>query len=272
MKKLMIVALVFCAEVTAQAKPFSSNKPYNQMTEEEKAVRRQEAMRNRLEHFGGDMIKPGSQKGRILFVNGQSAVKEDEIKAVIASVTRQFKYNVACVADSGEKVTPANATQKLKALGADIAIFVTECDACDNMVLVAPDAGWAIVNASAVVKDATNDAFRNGRMRKQLTRAFYAASGAMNSKYPGSLMGVVRKPEDLDRLGESAPVDVIQRSRDALEAYGVTPEIKTFYRRACEQGWAPAPTNAIQQAIWDEIHALPAKPIRIKPETKKVAE
>ena len=44
---------------------------------------------------------------------------------------------------------------------------------------------------------------------------------------------------------------------------------RTVYRKACEEGWAPQPTNDVQKAIWDKVHAMPTEPLKIKPETKK---
>ena len=41
------------------------------------------------------------------------------------------------------------------------------------------------------------------------------------------------------------------------------------YQDACEMGVAPAPTNDVQKAIWDKVHAMPTEPIKIKPEEKK---
>ena len=43
----------------------------------------------------------------------------------------------------------------------------------------------------------------------------------------------------------------------------------TTYRKACEEGWANPPTNDVQKAIWDKVHALPTEPLKIKPEEKK---
>ena len=45
-------------------------------------------------------------------------------------------------------------------------------------------------------------------------------------------------------------------------------EVST-YKKACEEGWAPNPTNEFQKAIWDKVHELPTEPIKIKPEEKK---
>ena len=50
------------------------------------------------------------------------------------------------------------------------------------------------------------------------------------------------------------------------------PVMMVTYGRAVREGWAPAPTNEYQKAIWDKIHAMPTEPIKIKPETKKVAD
>jgi hypothetical protein len=40
---------------------------------------------------------------------------------------------------------------------------------------------------------------------------------------------------------------------------GVKPISVVTYRKAVEAGWAPAPTNDIQRAIYDEVKKAPAK-------------
>ncbi|MBR4617332.1 MAG: hypothetical protein IKO55_17115, partial [Kiritimatiellae bacterium] len=47
--------------------------------------------------------------------------------------------------------------------------------------------------------------------------------------------------------------------------------VGTYYD-ACEEGWAPPPTNAVQKAIWDKVHQLPTKPLTIKRESAKRKE
>ena len=49
-----------------------------------------------------------------------------------------------------------------------------------------------------------------------------------------------------------------------LKRFGVKKEAKIPYRVAAQQGWAPAPTNDIQKAVWDEVHAIPKKPVKIQ--------
>ena len=60
-------------------------------------------------------------------------------------------------------------------------------------------------------------------------------------------------------------------ARSYFTRMGVSPTRKGTYEAAVKQGWAPAPTNDIQKAIWDKVHQLPTKPIQIKfdPKTDK---
>ena len=50
---------------------------------------------------------------------------------------------------------------------------------------------------------------------------------------------------------------------------GVAVRRRVSYRKACQEGWAPAPTNDIQKAIWDKVHAVPATPMKIEFDPKK---
>ena len=47
--------------------------------------------------------------------------------------------------------------------------------------------------------------------------------------------------------------------------------VSSIFTLMFQQGWAPAPTNEVQQAIWDKVHQIPDKPITIEfdPKTDK---
>ena len=51
------------------------------------------------------------------------------------------------------------------------------------------------------------------------------------------------------------------------------PYIESTYRKACREGWAPAPTNDVQKAIWEDINATkergPANALPIPSPKKK---
>ena len=128
-----------------------------------------------------------------------------------------------------------------------------------------------MVNVAPLAKGAgEKPQFFAARVQKELTRGFCLLAGAQNSGYPDALVGCMTKPEDLDRFMDCRlPIDVMNRFAPYLKGYGITPRVYSTYRKACEEGWAPAPTNDVQKAIWDKVHAMPTEPIKIKPEEKK---
>ena len=74
---------------------------------------------------------------------------------------------------------------------------------------------------------------------------------------------------ETDFMEESIPVDMINYWQRRLKALGITKKISATYLDACEQGWAPAPTNEYQKAIWDKVHAAPKNPMKIEFDPKK---
>ncbi len=270
MKKIFItlslVTSTFCIHAADAIKPLTV--PFHQLPKAEQEARIVKAQKNRLIRTGGEITKPGSQKGKILFINGQSLVSTAEIDKVVNALVDRTRLNIA-VSNSAEKITLKTAGEIKEKFGADIAVFVTACDECPIMLLVAPEDGWAIVNTLTLVKDAKNDIFTAARFRKEVQRAFYSVAGAMNSQYPNSLMRAVRAPSDLDKIGEGVPMDVLGRTMENLANLGVMPLQRATYLQACKQGWAPAPTNEVQKAIWDKVHELPTNPIKIKYDPKR---
>ena len=100
------------------------------------------------------------------------------------------------------------------------------------------------------------------------TSAAKRPAGGMGSSFPGNIMNIA-KVEDLDLCDEFVPFDKVGVVKQHLKNAGVTPVRYATYRIVCREGWAPAPTNDVQKAIWDKVHAMPTEPIKIKPEEKK---
>ena len=97
-------------------------------------------------------------------------------------------------------------------------------------------------------------------------RGFALAGGcAFMSRSQIVLRDDIRSPRDLDLIQEdSYGVEAIMTLEKTLPYYGVMPWKVATYKKACREGWAPAPTNEYQQAIWDKVHAIPTDPIKIK--------
>jgi hypothetical protein len=222
----------------------------------------------KIKAMGGSIMVPNSMKGHILVANMQMKVPASELEKTVKQLIGMTRLDIRFVNVPGE-VSPSVANKKVKELGANAVIFVTDSDKCDVSLLCAPENGWTIINSSVVTKDAKNEIFAAARLRKELMRGFFAATGAMNSRYPGTIMNYIGKPSDLDKLVEEIPVDMSMRTIDYLAKMGVTPVQYTTYQRAVQNGWAPAPTNDIQKAIWDRIHAAPKNPMKIEFDPKK---
>ncbi len=58
-------------------------------------------------------------------------------------------------------------------------------------------------------------------------------------------------------------INCVQSITQFQKSHGVTQGKHTVYLVACQEGWAPPPTNEYQKAIWDKVHATPSKPIKI---------
>lgn len=207
---------------------------------------------------GGFVHKPGSSAGKVVFVNAQERFPGMEISAVATAMGEELRVDVAV--SKGEVSRLADAISAVGKAGgtAGVVIAMLGCD--DPVLMVFPDERCAVVNVAAIPEDVGA-----GLFRRQIARGLAAASGAMSSQVPLTLMSAFENQRKLEAFPtEKVPADVIVRVKNALRLAGVTPYRTTTYRRACQEGWAPAPTNDVQKAIWDEVHEMPTEPIKIK--------
>ncbi len=257
MKKILSMCVLSFASLVAVS---AEIKPNAQMTPEEKKKILEEV---RLRYYGGDLLRPNTKKGEIVYVDCQALAGRDLIEASVKYFQEETKFNITIKNGKFDLLNPK--------IEGDLTLFIVNDERMPS-ILSAPENRWAMVNVAPLVKGrGEKEAFFKARVGKQLTRGFSLLCGAINSSYPNALTGGIRNPDDLDRhVDARLPVDVIARFQPYMEPFGVTPAVITTYRRACQEGWAPAPTNEYQKAIWNKVHALPTAPITIKPETKKV--
>lgn len=203
---------------------------------------------------GGKLKEPRTQKGRFVYVNCQSAVPNEVLVDHAQKIASSIK--VAIDVESGEFSLPNPAVK------GEACLFVVD-DPALPMSLVAPEARWAMVNMAPLKTE--KKAFFDARVKKELSRGFSYLGGAANSQFDLALTGCVVRPSGLDEFAsDEIPFDVLRRIEGYMRGYGIAPYKLTTYRKACQEGWAPAPTNDVQQAIWDEVHELPSKPIKIE--------
>ena len=250
------IAVAFAAQADTSAASTQPAQKERLNTLERKA--KLEAVVN--QRVGGFLEKPGTAKGSIAYVNCQKKAPKSWIDESIAYFCEVTKF----------KVNYAEGTFDIKSpkFDGEVAIFIIE-DETLPPILVAPENKWALVNITPIAKE-QRPIFFEQRTKKELSRAFAYLCGATGSKYERSLTRGITSQAELDKNYDyELPMDIVQRFWDYMKPLGVIPAQRATYLKACEEGWAPAPTNDVQKAIWDKVHAMPTEPLKIKPETKK---
>ena len=219
----------------------------------------------------GLVERPNSSKGAIVFVDTQSELNPSNITVAI----QRLKEHLSRYTFKIEKSSSDEPLKLKKKYNANILIVIVNDDKTPPL-LSAPDECWAIVNVKRLKEKLNNEfavkKFFEPRCRKQIMRAFACAAGGIGSSFPGNIMSVSNIP-DLDLCEEFMPFDKVSVFKRHMSSVGVLPAKYVSYRKACQEGWAPAPTNDVQKAIWERVKADkergPTNPIEIPMPKKK---
>jgi hypothetical protein len=243
-------------------------------TQTRRRRRKQVTPEMQMKKFGGFAVAP--YDGRYCYVmNAQSRVPaevfdwaERQFVQVLSLPVRVEKYD-ASGADSFAPIKAAwSGDRKTGAV-----VSVIDQPGWTSL-LVAPEDGWVQVNVAALAKDNPTPEVLEARTKKELWRAFVLLFGGGNAHLAGDLMRPVNSLKDLDAFPNLAPgPEPFNAVLDGARARGITIIRRTTYKSACEEGWAPAPTNEFQKAIWDQVKADkergPTNPITIQPPSAK---
>lgn len=256
MKKSIIVGVVILAAAIGAGAGAGGAKKAAQP--EEVQARKEQIYRN----IGGFVRKPGSGAGKIVLLDAQDRFAHAEIEAVAGKLGEACHMDVCAARGNG--VSLADAGAAIRAAGGNAGVVIAAIGPEVPAFVVLPDACCALVNVAAFPPNAGP-----GLLRRQVMRGFAAAGGAMASQFEPTLMSSFSNMKKLESFPvEEVPADVMLRVRTYLRHLGVTPYMLTTYKRACREGWAPQPTNDAQRAIWNQVHAIPDKPITIEYDPK----
>ena len=219
---------------------------------------------------GGIVRKAGSAKGVFVVVNAQGKVPADGIAPVAEALDRSIRVQVKVVSGVAAKAEAAKAA--IARAGGAVGVVLVEGDV--PSLLVAPEDGWAVVGVSSLAKDGPDAATLAARVRKEVLRAFAFVGGGAYLARGEPLMRDIRTASDLDvAVNEQFGIEEIVHLRESITRYGLVPWHQTTYKNACKEGWAPAPTNDVQKAIWEKVKADkergPTNPITIQPPKAK---
>ena len=261
MKTTMIVVTAFCA-VTAAVGETNAQRRVRTPEEHEAFVQRA-----RLKRTGGTIRQPGSAKGAFVILNAQKRVGEAAITPDMSVTKEYFDIEYSVRSDGG--VTVANVGRKIRDAGGTVGVALVD-DPTLPSLLTAPETRWSIVNVALLAENCPDDATLASRVRKEILRSLAFTAGGVYATRGDPLMRDVTKPSDLDGLkAEVFGLETINRFIDSAPLYGLKPWHVTTYREACEQGWAPQPTNEYQKRVWDKVHAIPTKPLKIEYNEKR---
>ena len=212
----------------------------------------------------GGLLLREAPKSYICVRDRQTAFKPEEIDAAISKIARGLTMAIRRI-DADAKPDDCKVEIVLE--------DVLKAGGADRTILAAPEQGWATLATVWLAKDADTEDIRARRLHLELMRAVGMAMGVGVSMYQPCVMTSVRGIKDVDAIQLDTPgPEGINNFEKGAVTFGVDRLKLTTYRMACQEGWAPAPTNDIQKAIWKKVHELPSSPLKIKPETKKVAE
>ena len=261
MRKTMLI-LALAAVAVAEAAPKAELTP-------EQVQERKAKIRERIYQKTGGFLERKTTRGkRIAFLNMQSRVGDAAVAEVLDTQNRIVRHVITF-----EKFEGVFDIAKVPAMmqEADVAeaIFVVDVPYLPS-ILVANESKWAVINVYALASDNPEQLVLDERLRLEMWRAIAFLNGAANTMMGKCVMQSVLKNADLDGLGAKAfSPEPLNKIFQHLELVGAMKRETCSYLKACEEGWAPAPTNDVQKAIWDKVHAMPTEPIKIKPEEKK---
>ncbi len=235
----------------------------------EQRARMLAARGKQLAALGGVVEKPMS--GNVIrFVNAQARVAEEEVSRTAGNIARSLMtwHETDRVAKT-DKTPAALAEESLAKPGTGVAIVVADDGGLPSL-LVAPEEGWCVVNVAKLADDLPPQEVLVKRLRKEMWRASAMVLGGINAQMTPCAMTDIHKPADLD----SVPIDavcpeVVMKMMASMATRNINPRQRTTYDRACREGWAPAPTNDVQKAIWEKVHAIPKQPMKIDFDPKK---
>jgi len=214
----------------------------------------------------GGMLRTPSLGATIGIVNVQSRIPLSTISRKVDEMKSLLRLPFLIIEEPSVDVVKLS-EGVLK--GTNVAVVVAVYDAPGKpSILIAPDARWVLVNVSELNAEGVAKEIQEARLGKQLWRGLCGVLGVGYAMTPDSLLQPIKKMEDLDKISSKAPgMDSWGEIFNQAARMGIQRTKLTTYKKACEEGWAPMPTNAIQKAIWEEVKSKKAtipKPVATK--------
>ena len=267
-------AAVVCGQAlvpTGKARvPEKAARPAKELTPEEAEKNRAKAaaFRKAIADRGGWVSVPMAGPAlRLVDATGKGWAMEG-LEAVKANLDR---FGL-CPSEAVRKVFSGDALAEGRAAAKGTCGLVMLVDGAEDAPLTAvyPEERLAIIDMTALSKGGVGSGVRQDRVEKLTWRAIGHLAGCGAPDGYTCVMKPLRDMAELDAMpNKFIHPATFFKSRPYFAMCGVTPARKGTYESACQQGWAPPPTNDVQKAIWEKAHAIPKNPMKIEFDPKK---
>lgn len=220
--------------------------------------------------FGGTITMWPKNPGLFVFINCQKAINEKVIFRPVEMIKDDFNVNIQSQSGNEKEFDLKRIPAELKGLGANGGIYFIN-DPSLPISLAAAEDGWGVLNVAPIISDSPDSEKLNKRLQKLINRLFANIHGIAD---PIMMPACVTKPAiGLAGIDALICTTFSPEANSKITAYlhkaGYKQRKVGTYYDACEEGWAPPPTNEVQKKIWDKVHKLPTKPLVILPESKR---
>ena len=139
-------------------------------------------------------------------------------------------------------------------------------------LLVSPEGRWVELNVAPLAADGAAPDVLARRVKREMWRALAYGMGVGNEQML-SVLNVITSVKELDAIDMDEPTPDAFNGIIYSAAKRKMARVRyTTYRQACKEGWAEAPTNDTQRAVWEQAKAEkergPTNPITISPPGK----
>ena len=207
--------------------------------------------------------------GSVAVIDSQRDLSKSDIVGFPFYARKFVKLPFSYVQEGGVSVLTAD--KALVRTKANAAVILVD-DLSLPMSLIAVEARWGIMNIAPLKADRPSRAKLLERAAKLFSRTVIQVLGGANQDFESSAMRSVTSLKDLDALkGLGVAQFAVPGLMNHVHHIGIELGYEELYEVACQEGWAPAPTNDFQKAIWEKVHAPPTKPLKIEfdPATQK---
>lgn len=220
----------------------------------------------------GGLVVPKTNGKTFLLVDARG-VKDDFIEKYVGQMKTRFHLDVTPVTKTVDaKANLFAFAQGLKTTQSPAVVLIVDRAGLPTLSIY-PEETVGIVNVAPL--KSTDEGLYRARLSKEIWRCLgfafgNGASAAPNGHIAPTILSAVHSVKELDAMKAVglAPAQC-NAIYDSVSSLGLQAAKPTPYSIACRQGWAPAPTNSIQKAIWDKVHEPPKTPMKIEFDPKK---